>query len=147
MNITEHFTLEELCHTDTGIDNTPTQEIVGNLTVLAIDILEPTRTAWGSIKVNCAYRSDAVNKAVGGVTGSEHSLGKAADIKPLNVPLEEVYDWITKNIRFGQCILEDKNGIKWIHVSLPRENKPNNESLVARLVDGKMKYEPYDGIA
>ena len=146
MKLTEHFSIEELCHTDTGLDNNPTKDVLNNLMKLATDVLEPIRVSCGPIKVNCAYRSDVVNKSVGGVLGSEHRTGSAADINPIGVPIESVYDWIIKNISFGQCIMENKKGVRWIHISLPRDNKPNNEALVAKFIDGKMQYNKYEGI-
>jgi hypothetical protein len=145
MQLTKHFTLAELTQTNTGIDNTPGYKEKANLKNLAEDILEPIREAWGAIKVNCAYRSPDVNSAVGGVSTSQHVTGDAADIKPLEVKIELVFDWIVKNLKFGQCILEDSNGTKWIHVSNPWEkDSANQEALMAILVDGKMRYRLYE---
>lgn len=145
MKLSEHFTLDELTHTDTGLPNDPEDSIVEtNLEKLATLRLEPTRKAWGAIKVNCGYRSDPVNKKVGGVPTSQHRTGDAADIYPLEAPINVVYDWMVKNLVFGQCILETGAfGEQWIHISNPRE-KDNQEALVAVSVDGKMRYRLYE---
>ena len=86
MQLTKNFTLEELVHSDTanakGIDNTPTQEIIDNLKELAENVLQPIRDKWGKpLTVNSGYRCKELNKAVGGVSTSQHQKGKAADIE------------------------------------------------------------------
>lgn len=55
----KHFTIKELTNSSTakskGIDNTPTREVVGNLTVLVDNVLDPLREAYGTqIKVHLA---------------------------------------------------------------------------------------------
>lgn len=136
---TKNFSYDELIASATakrlGIDNTPSPEEKEKLRELAIKILQPIRDRWRSpIIVNSAYRSEAVNKAVGGVKNSQHRLGEAADIKvggkERNKKLFKcIYNMIGKGeIKVGQLI--DEYGYQWIHVSLPRNNgKPNNEIL------------------
>ena len=82
---TKNFSYDELIASSTakrlGLDNTPSEEEKEKLRQLAEDILQPIRDAWKSpIIVNSGYRSEAVNKAVGGVSNSQHRLGEAADI-------------------------------------------------------------------
>lgn len=135
---TKNFSYDELIASATakrlGIDNTPTPEEKEKLRKLAEDILQPIRDAWkGVIVVNSGYRSEALNKAVGGVKNSQHRLGEAADIKvggkDRNKKLfNMVYKLISQGkIKVGQLI--DEYNYQWIHVSLPRENKPNNQIL------------------
>ena len=81
----KYFTIEELTRSTTarqrGIDNTPSQQVIDNLTALVNNVLDPLRQAWGKpIHVNSGYRCPALNKAVGGVPHSQHMLGEAADI-------------------------------------------------------------------
>ena len=83
--ITKNFSYDELIASATakrlGLDNTPNEVEKEKLKKLAIEILQPIRDAWRSpIVVNSAFRSEAVNKAVGGVKNSQHRLGEAADI-------------------------------------------------------------------
>ena len=68
------------------------------------------------IYVNSGYRSEALNKAVGGSKTSQHVLGMAADIdtrtREGNI---ELFDLIAKNLSFDQLI--DEKDYSWIHVS------------------------------
>lgn len=135
---TKNFSYDELIASATakrlGLDNTPTLEEKEKLRQLAEDILQPIRDAWKSpIVVNSGFRSEAVNKAVGGSKTSQHRLGEAADItiggKEKNRKLFNfIYKLIQKgDIKVGQLI--DEYNYSWIHVSLPRKNKPNNQIL------------------
>ena len=76
-----YFTFGEMTRTDTGLDNRPaTWEQVENLMVTA-NRLDTIRKKFGkAVRVNCAFRSKAVNERVGGVSNSVHTKGLAADI-------------------------------------------------------------------
>lgn len=76
-----YFTFSEMTRTDTGLDNRPTTwEQVENLMVTA-NRLDTVRVKFGkAVRVNCAFRSEAVNARVGGVPTSAHTQGLAADI-------------------------------------------------------------------
>lgn len=115
------FTTDELTHSDTAIakkiDNTPTEEVKKNLENLVKYVLDPLRKMYGKpIYVNSGYRSEALNKAVGGSKTSQHVLGMAADIdtrtREGNI---ELFDLIAKNLSFDQLI--DEKDYSWIHVS------------------------------
>ena len=135
----KNFSYDELIASSTakrlGLDNTPTYEEKEKLRKLAIEVLQPIRDKWkGVIVVNSGYRSEAVNKAVGGVKTSQHRLGEAADIKvggkDKNKKLFNlIYKMISNGeLKVGQLI--DEYNYQWIHVSLPRTNgKPNNQIL------------------
>lgn len=136
---TKNFSYDELIASSTakrlGLDNTPNELEKEKLRQLAIDILQPIRDAWRSpIIVNSGFRSEAVNKAVGGVKNSQHRLGEAADItiggKERN---KKLFNFINKLIQKGDIYvgqLIDEYNYSWIHVSLPRTNgKPNNQVL------------------
>lgn len=135
---TKNFSYDELIASSTakrlGLDNTPTPEEKEKLRQLAEDILQPIRDAWRApIVVTSGFRSEAVNKAVGGVKNSQHRLGEAADIKvggkERNKKLFNfIYKMISKgDIKVGQLI--DEYNYQWIHISLPRKNKENNQIL------------------
>lgn len=136
---TKNFSYDELIASTVakrlGLDNTPNEQEKERLRQLAEDILQPIRDAWRSpIIVNSAYRSEEVNKAVGGVKNSQHRLGEAADItiggKERN---KKLFNFINKLIQKGDIYvgqLIDEYSYSWIHVSLPRTNgKPNNQIL------------------
>lgn len=116
------------------LDNTPNEKEKANLVRLVLEILQPVRDKWGRpIVVTSGFRSEAVNKAVGGARNSQHRLGEAADIKigskSQNKALFNfILDMVNKGeIKVGQLI--DEYGYSWVHVSLPREGKPNNQVL------------------
>jgi len=132
MKLTDHFTLEEMTRTSTGLANVPSDGEIEKLRELSSSILEAIRAEWGPIRIDSGFRSADVNEKAGGVPGSQHCLGEAADIVPIEADLDIVYDWIVKAsaVRFGQCVREDKGRSRWIHVSLPRANRENQEALV-----------------
>lgn len=121
-----YFTIDELCKSDTararGIDNTPSAEIVKNLTQLVDKVLDPLRKSWGSpLRVNSGYRCPALNKAVGGATGSHHVRGMAADVtagsRAKNAKLFQLFQIL--NLPFTQLLWE-KGGVEgpdWVHIS------------------------------
>lgn len=136
--ITKNFTYDELIYSATasrlGIDNSPSKDEKEKLVKLAKEILQPIRDKWdGPIVVTSGYRSEALNKAVGGVKTSQHRLGEAADIKVgSKAQNKALFNLIQKMINIGDIKVSqliDEFGYSWIHVSLPREGKPNNQIL------------------
>ena len=130
--MTPHFTLAELTHTDhRTLDNTPTPGEVANLTRLAA-LLERVKVALGGkpVLVNSAFRSAAVNAAVGAKDTSQHRLGCAADIRvPGMTPRQVVEAYIAAKIPFDQIILEFDS---WTHISIPNaaDAIPRNSRLI-----------------
>ena len=122
MNITPHFTLEELTASETaernGWDNNPNGYERENLARLA-DLLEQVKVVLGGkpIMVNSAFRSKQVNDAVGSKDTSQHRLGCAADIRvPGMTPDQVVKAVISSGINFDQIIREFD---RWTHISVP----------------------------
>lgn len=130
MRLSKNFTLDELIVTSTSGSNIPSGIHKEKLLYMANYLLQPTRDRWGPVVVNSAYRSEAVNAAIGGSSTSQHPRGEAADIRTPDADLWEVYLWILENLSFGQCIYEEKGSAKWIHISLPRLDKPNQQALL-----------------
>ena len=92
MQLSPHFTLEELTHTDhRDLDNTPNKTEINNLKRLA-DFLEQVKTVLGGkpVMINSAFRSKAVNDAVGSKDTSQHRIGCAADLRIPNMTPDEV---------------------------------------------------------
>ncbi len=59
----------------------PPEEVVENLAYLAETVLQPIRDRFNyPLRITSGYRSDALNRAVGGSLTSQHSVGQAADI-------------------------------------------------------------------
>ncbi len=132
MNLSPHFTLEELTHTDhRQFDNTPHAEELLNLRRLA-DFLELVKEQlqFKPIIVNSAYRSKAVNDAVGSKDTSQHRLGCAADIRvPGMTPDAVVRAVMASGLAYDQIIREFD---AWTHISIPNtpESKPRKMALI-----------------
>lgn len=129
MELSRNFQVSELMVTETGLYNTPGQAELEKLLFLATYILQPIRNVFGPIKVTSGFRCKQVNERIGGAKNSQHVFGEAADFIPLQAPLEDVFAWIKDNLVYGQVILEDKNGKRWIHVSLPRIARGNMQAM------------------
>jgi hypothetical protein len=132
MNLTEHFTLEELTHTDhRQFDNEPNEAELENIKRLAA-FLEEVKTALGGrpIMVNSAFRSKQVNDAVGSKDTSQHRIGCAADIRvPGVTPDEVVKTIIAAGLPYDQVIREFD---RWTHISIPNEpaRAPRKQALI-----------------
>ena len=130
MNLTPHFTLEELTITDhRTLDNTPNETELANLKRLA-EFLETVKTVLGGkpIMVNSAFRSKAVNDAVGSKDTSQHRIGCAADIRvPGITPDEVVKAIIASGIGYDQVIREFD---RWTHISIPNAGAPRKQALI-----------------
>ena len=130
--LTEHFTLEELTHTDhREFDNTPNATEMANLTRLAA-FLEQVKEVLGGkpIMVNSAFRSKQVNDAVGSKDTSQHRLGCAADIRvPDMTPDQVVKAVIASGIGYDQVIREFD---RWTHISVPntKDMTPRRQALI-----------------
>jgi putative chitinase len=130
--LTEHFTLEELTHTDhREFDNTPNEAETANLERLAL-FLEQVKEVLGGkpIMVNSAFRSKAVNDAVGSKDSSQHRMACAADIRvPGMTPDEVVRTIIASGIGYDQIIREFD---RWTHISVPntKDMTPRRQALI-----------------
>lgn len=150
MKLTANFSLAEMTKSETalrlGMDNTPPEDVVANLTALAENVLQPIREHYGmGVKVNSGYRAPEVNAAVGGSKTSDHCRGMAADIEIPGVANADLANYIVENLPFTQCILEFyTQGIPdsgWVHVSYDPANL-KRQPLTAVKQDGKTVYLP-----
>ena len=154
MNLSEHFTYEELTHTDhRELDNTPTESekciidgkevmvnAVANLTRLA-NFLEQLKVVLGGkpIMVNSAFRSEAVNAAVGSKNTSDHRRGCAADIRvPGMTPDEVVKAIIGSGLAYQQVIREFD---RWTHIAIPTHE--GDVPKMSKLIIDKAGTRPY----
>ena len=132
MNLSPHFTLEELTFTDhREFDNTPNDQELANLVRLA-EFLEQVKTLLGGkpIMINSAFRSEEVNRAVGSKDTSQHRRGCAADIRvPDMTPDEVVQAIMGSGLPYDQVIREFD---RWTHISIQNtENAvPRNMALI-----------------
>jgi zinc D-Ala-D-Ala carboxypeptidase len=117
--LTPHFTLAELTVTNhRTLDNTPDPAALANLQRLAEFMEKVKELLWFKpIMITSAYRSKAVNDAVGSKNTSQHRIGCAADFRvPGMTPREVVDACIKGGLPFDQIILEFD---AWTHISVP----------------------------
>jgi zinc D-Ala-D-Ala carboxypeptidase len=144
MDLTENFTLEEMCKSAyairQGIDNTPNEEQKENLRLLCINILQLLRNSIGiPVHIDSGFRNFEVNAAIGGAKTSQHTEGKAADITTAYYEPRKLADIIVKlGISFDQLILEFD---EWVHISYNKDGN-RNELLYATKIGGVTKYAP-----
>jgi uncharacterized protein YcbK (DUF882 family) len=136
MKLSEHMTLAELCKTNTGIENVPSEAQVENLKRLC-RWLERLRRRWNDLYaddggvgmeepliVNSGYRSPAVNKAVGGAPTSNHLTGCAVDIRVAGLEQLLRYAVILLDISdeskedFDELLLERNGAVMWLHFAV-----------------------------
>ena len=144
--LSEHFTLGEMCKTSarTPDRNIPSRVHIENLKRLC-SWLEMLRSEWNKrygegddpIIINSGYRSEAVNKAVGGVTGSNHLTGCAVDIHVYGIEQLVRYAAILLDISderqedFDELLLErSPKGSYWLHFAV----KPTGNRRKVKLI-------------
>ena len=134
VKLSDHFSLAELCKTSakTADGNIPSHVHIENLKRLC-GWLEELRRRWNNIYgegddpivINSGYRSETVNKAVGGVKGSNHLTGCAADIRVAGI--EQLIRYATilldisdlNNEDFDELLIErSPKGSYWLHFAV-----------------------------
>lgn len=108
VQISRNFKLSEFIYSETalekGIDNTPNEQVIENITLLVIKLLQPLRGLYGKpIVISSGYRSKELNRAVGGVYNSQHLVGQAADIRTTN-PQELLALLQSSHLMYDQAI-------------------------------------------
>jgi zinc D-Ala-D-Ala carboxypeptidase len=148
--ISKHISYKEGVYSATalrrGIDNTPNDEQLNNMELIAEKIFEPLRAyVNGPIKINSFFRSAKLNTAIGGSKTSQHCKGQAMDIddtfgKATNA---EMYHFIKEHLDFDQMIWEfgDDDNPNWVHVSYVSPEKNRNKCLKAYKENGRTKYK------
>jgi hypothetical protein len=139
--ISKNFTLDELTASATAkqmhIINAPGVDEVCNLCALVHHVLQPLRDAMDeSIKIGSGYRCPQLNKAVGGVSNSQHIKGEAADlcIDGDKLKGKRWFDWIKSHCDFDQLIMEhNSKGTYWVHVSYRADGK-NRRHVIDNLM-------------
>ena len=128
MNLSKNLTLQEMTRSEMakrkGIDNTPTNEEIENMKILAEKIFQPIRDHFGvPIHISSGYRSKKLNKAIGGSSTSQHCKGEAIDIdmdgSDSGITNVQIFRYIKENLFFDQLIWEFGNNSNpsWVHVS------------------------------
>lgn len=143
----EYFTWHELTRSTAAaerrIENIPTATARNNLRRLCEDALDPIRRAVGGpVRITSGYRSDALNKAIGGSKSSAHVHGLAADIKADGLTAEEL-------ARIVHATVEDLDQVIWyapergghVHVGLAG-GRARHQTLHAPAAGGYVPWTP-----
>ena len=148
--ISKHISYKEGVYSNTatrrGIENTPNNEQLDNMELLAEEVFEPLRTyVDGPIKINSFFRSPELNTAIGGSKTSQHCKGQAMDIDDTfgKMSNAEMYHWIKDNLDFDQMIWEfgDDDNPNWVHISYVSPEDNRNRCLKAYKENKKTKYK------
>ncbi len=129
MRLSKNFTLEEMTYSDTarkyGFHNYPTSIVIKNLGYLTQNFLQPLRDKLGkAIVILSGYRSEQLNKKVGGKDNSQHRYGQAVDIEAIGMSPIELYLFIKQSgLEYDQLILERTKNAEWVHVSYCKHNR------------------------
>ena len=139
--LSPHFSLAEMTTTSTGIPNVPTGVLLQNLTYTAQQMEKVRQILGGNpIQINSAYRSDAVNRAVGGVTTSAHSYGFAVDFvcPKFGTPHDICAALIAAGMKFDQLIHEKR---RWVHIGFGLRSGISNRQQVLTLPPQGGRYQ------
>ena len=148
--ISNHISYKEGTYSNTairrGLDNTPDEEQLANMRLIADKVFEPLRTyVNGPIKINSFFRSSELNTAIGGSSKSQHCHGQAIDLDDTfgYKTNAEMYHYIKENLDFDQIIWEfgDEDNPNWVHVSYVSEDENRNRCLLAYKEGRKTKYK------
>ena len=152
MNLSKNLTLSEVTKSNTakrlGIDNTPDDWTIENLRAVAESVFQPLRDAFGCpIYVSSGFRSELLNKAIGGSVRSQHIQGRALDLDADVFGVctnADIFRYILNNLTFDQLIWEfgDEDNPDWVHVSFVRDGVNRGRCLRACRDDkGEVYYE------
>ena len=114
VRLSPHITLDEFLNVRKYPDNKPSLQHVANMTYGCLMLLEPAREAVGPIIINSGFRNPRVNALVGGVNGSQHLLGQAADIRPKDPAQFHRLVAFLRSCEYTDQLL---TGNGWLHIS------------------------------
>jgi len=140
-NISPHITYAEATRTSAQADNTPNAEQLKAMRLLADNVFEPLRAIVGQpIIITSFFRSEKVNKMIGGASTSQHTKGEAIDIK-LPGRNKSLFEIIRNQLPFDQLIFEMGSDTEpaWVHVSYKATGN-RGEVLRAKMVNGRVVY-------
>ena len=131
IRLSPHFFLDEFLNVGKYPDNKPTLQDVANMTYGCIMLLEPARQVVGPIIINSGFRNSRVNCLVGGVARSQHLVGQAADIRPMNPQqFQRLVDFL-KACEYTDQLL---TGRDWLHISWNPFGKPRRQVRIGYYV-------------
>ena len=147
--ISKHITYKEAVRSNTAlrlnINNIPNDYEISNMVGIASNVFEPLREyVGGPIKINSMFRSEALNRAIGGSSRSQHCQGRAIDLDDTfgHKTNAEMFNYIKDNLNFDQLIWEfgDDTNPNWVHVSFVSNDENRGRCLKAEKVNGRTSY-------
>jgi len=147
--ISKHITYKEAVRSNTAlrlnINNIPNDYEISNMVGIASNVFEPLREyVGGPIKINSMFRSEALNRAIGGSSRSQHCQGRAIDLDDTfgHKTNAEMFNYIKNNLNFDQLIWEfgDDTNPDWVHVSFVSNDENRGRCLKAEKVNGRTSY-------
>ena len=153
MKLSKNLTLKECTRSITasrkGIDNTPNEKEIANLKQIAENVFQPLRDHFGiPIYVSSGYRSQQLNKAVGGSSVSQHCQGRALDLDADvfgNITNAEIFHYIKDCLDFDQLIWEFGDDVNpaWVHVSYNSPTENRGRVMRAQRKSNAVVYSPW----
>lgn len=148
MNLSKNLTFDEVTRSETADklkirNDNMSDETLANLQALSTSVFQPARDRLGPIRVSSGYRSPELNKAIGGVSNSQHSTGEAFDLQAISTSNSELFHFIKNSLPFDQLIWEfgtDANP-EWVHVSYKRNGQNRKMVLKSIKQSGKTVYQ------
>ena len=149
MNLSDNLSLAEAISSATalrkGIANKPTQQHLLNLKEVALHIFQPCREHFGKpLRVTSGYRSEELNKAIGGSSKSQHSKGEALDMQSTKgYTNKELFMFIKDHLNFDQLIGEFPDNVgefAWVHCSYKKEGNRGEVLIAYKDDNNKTKY-------
>mgnify|MGYP006090858213 FL=1 len=147
--ISKHITHKEAIRSNTAlrlnISNIPNDYETSNMVGIATHVFEPLREyVGGPIKINSMFRSEDLNRAIGGSSRSQHCQGRAIDLDDTfgYKTNAEMFNYIKNNLNYDQIIWEfgDSNNPDWVHVSYVSMDQNRKKNLVAEKINGRTSY-------
>ena len=137
--LSPHFTLGEFTRSGSHpeVYNIPSHEAIANLKRLCV-WLEELRARYNApIHINSGYRSPQLNRAIGGVSNSNHLTGCAVDIRVENMEQLIRYAAILLDISndtkqgFDELLIEkNRCGAIWLHFAVRPSNNRRKVCLI-----------------
>ena len=139
MKLSPNFKLSEFVKSDTaslnGIDNTPNEDEISNLTRVAYT-LEIIRLVMGApVRISSGYRCLELNRIIGSADTSKHVEGLAVDFTVKGYTPKESVDIIRRVVGFNTLIQEFG---RWVHLDL--DSDLDNNVLLALNINGETHY-------
>ena len=144
-NIGKYISYKEATRSQTAtrlqIDNMPNGEHLANMKILYDKVFEPLRMWYGKpIRISSFFRSQELNKSIGGSSNSQHCSGMAIDLDT-EKDNSKLFNYILNYLDFDQLIYEFGDAINpaWVHVSY---NHKGNRKQVLKAVknNGRTQY-------